>query len=231
MILWKSNKSKLLLLAIYPSWHPLRSLKNQELIFDTSIYKTSFYKNLFPYFYPSSSQNGWLCKICPNFTPCSRFQTSIEKVGGLGDHPSQIVEFRIRKTLKNWLFKIDIHLCIKFLWKLTWVARLTLQMPTPENGQTQSNNLSESDWLSLFDHFVGLVLKGFKKTTHEWFVLKSLFHVIHFLVLKNWAYTHNFKDSVELISQFGGNQFAIICFLGPRIHSICLPSTFPNSLK
>ena len=36
-------------------------------------------------------------------------------------------------------------------------------------------------------------------------MLKSLFRVLHLLVLKNWAYTHNFKDLVELISQCGGN--------------------------
>ena len=76
--------------------------------------------------------------------------------------------------------------------------------------------LSLIDCLSLFDHFVGLVLKGFKKTTHEWFVLKSLFCVIHFLMLKNWAYTHNFKDSVELISQFGGNELCNHLLFGPK---------------
>ena len=32
---------------------------------------------------------------------------------------------------------------------------LTLEAPTPQNGQTHSNNC-----LSVFDHFVGLALKG-----------------------------------------------------------------------
>ena len=34
-------------------------------------------------------------------------------------------------------------------------------MPTPQNGQTQSNNsLAFTNSLSVFDHFVGLALKG-----------------------------------------------------------------------
>ena len=36
---------------------------------------------------------------------------------------------------------------------------LTLWAPTPQNGQTHSNN-SSAECLSVFDHFVGLVLKG-----------------------------------------------------------------------
>ena len=39
-----------------------------------------------------------------------------------------------------------------------------------------------------------------KKTTHNRFILKSLFQVLHFLVLKNWTHTHNLKDLVEIIS-------------------------------
>ena len=38
---------------------------------------------------------------------------------------------------------------------------LTLSAPTPQNGQTQSNNSSVfADELSVFDHFVGLPLKS-----------------------------------------------------------------------
>ena len=40
------------------------------------------------------------------------------------------------------------------------------QVPTPQNGQTRSNNFSivfdPTKCLSMFDHFVGLVLKGLR---------------------------------------------------------------------
>ena len=44
---------------------------------------------------------------------------------------------------------------------------LTLQAPTPEDGQTHSNNSSANEQprncLSMFDHFVGLAVKGLSK--------------------------------------------------------------------
>ena len=38
-------------------------------------------------------------------------------------------------------------------------------MPTPQNGQTHSNNLSAiyQQIVCVFDHFVGLAIKGLKK--------------------------------------------------------------------
>ena len=36
---------------------------------------------------------------------------------------------------------------------------LTLKVPIPQNDQTQSNNFP-TNYLSVFDHFVGLSLKG-----------------------------------------------------------------------
>ena len=41
--------------------------------------------------------------------------------------------------------------------KITAAKALTLQAPTPQNGQTHSNNSS--------DHFLGLALKALKKST------------------------------------------------------------------
>ena len=55
-----------------------------------------------------------------------------------------------------------------------------------------------------------------KKTANNRFVLKLLFRVLHFLVLKNWAYTHNFKDLVELISQCGGHELRSYLLFGPK---------------
>ena len=48
-------------------------------------------------------------------------------------------------------------------------------------------------------------------------MLKSLFWVLHFLVLKNWTYTHNFnKNLVELISQCGGGELCNHLLSGPK---------------
>ena len=45
------------------------------------------------------------------------------------------------------------------------LSRLTLKTPTPQNGQTHSNNSSAvGDELFECDHFVGLALKGLKLT-------------------------------------------------------------------
>ena len=51
--------------------------------------------------------------------------------------------------------------------KITAAEALTLQAPTPQNGQAHSNNSSVcfSKILSVFDHFVGLALKTLKKST------------------------------------------------------------------
>ena len=44
---------------------------------------------------------------------------------------------------------------------------LTLSVPTPQNGETHSNNLS------VFDNFVGLVLKAFNFNSHCLAILVS----------------------------------------------------------
>ena len=45
--------------------------------------------------------------------------------------------------------------------RLKWVNVLTIKVPTTQNGQTHSVCRKQlTNCLSLFDHFVGLVLKG-----------------------------------------------------------------------
>ena len=51
-------------------------------------------------------------------------------------------------------------LCLRFLKKIA-VLMSTLYAATSQNGQTHSNN-SSANCLSMFDHFVGLVLKGLR---------------------------------------------------------------------
>ena len=47
--------------------------------------------------------------------------------------------------------------------KITAAKALTLQAPTPQNGQTHSNNSSAN--CRRIDHFLGLALKALKKST------------------------------------------------------------------
>ena len=45
---------------------------------------------------------------------------------------------------------------------------LTLQESTPQNGQTHSNNSSAiTNCLIVFDHFVGLALKGLRNSKRQ----------------------------------------------------------------
>ena len=46
--------------------------------------------------------------------------------------------------------------------KITAAKALTLQAPTPQNGQTHSNNSSAN--CRRIDHFLGLALKALKKS-------------------------------------------------------------------
>ena len=36
------------------------------------------------------------------------------------------------------------------------------------------------------------------------------------MVIKNWAYTHNFKDMLELVSQCGGDKVKTHLLYGPK---------------
>ena len=54
-------------------------------------------------------------------------------------------------------------------------------MPTPQNGQTLSNNLLvTADELSMSDHFVGLTLKGLRYRIHKDIGTRSIKLIEHF---------------------------------------------------
>ena len=55
------------------------------------------------------------------------------------------------------------------------VPILTLWAPTPQNGETQSNNLP-TNCLSRSSHFVGLALKGLNTLTKNDYTVKDSFH-------------------------------------------------------
>jgi hypothetical protein len=57
---------------------------------DIRVKSTSRYETVFPDFYFSSAENGWLCKICTSFAhgPAGN-RAFIDKPGNLGDHPTE----------------------------------------------------------------------------------------------------------------------------------------------
>ena len=54
------------------------------------------------------------------------------------------------------------------------------------------------------------------KTTQNRFAIKSFFRIIHFMVIKNWAYNNNFKDLVELIGNCGGSEIKTHLISSPK---------------
>ena len=57
-------------------------------------------------------------------------------------------------------------------------AYLTFSASTPQTGQTNSNNsLAEKDCLSVFEHFVGLVLTGFTLCENSFYCSRFLLYL------------------------------------------------------
>ena len=48
------------------------------------------------------------------------------------------------------------------------------------------------------------------------FVIKSFFRVVHSMILKNWAYTHNFRNVFDLISQCGCKEISSHLIMAPK---------------
>ena len=56
---------------------------------DIRLKSTEKYETLFPDFYFSASQNGWMCKICTTFATGQGHRAFIERPGNIGDHPTE----------------------------------------------------------------------------------------------------------------------------------------------
>ena len=54
------------------------------------------------------------------------------------------------------------------------------------------------------------------KNDHNRFVIKSFFRIVHSMIIKNWAYTHNFNDVVDLISQCGSKEISSHLIMAPK---------------
>ena len=66
----------------------LPSKKNKKTK-DIRLKSTEKYETLFPDFYFSASQNGWICKICISFATGQGDRAFIERPGNIDDHPTE----------------------------------------------------------------------------------------------------------------------------------------------
>ena len=48
------------------------------------------------------------------------------------------------------------------------------------------------------------------------FVIKSFFRIVHSMIIKNWAYTHNFHDVIDLLSQCGSKEISSHLIMAPK---------------
>ena len=48
------------------------------------------------------------------------------------------------------------------------------------------------------------------------FLIKSFFRIVHSMIIKNWAYTHNFHDVVDPIGQCGGKEISPHLIIAPK---------------
>ena len=166
----------------------LSALETQKLKVYLRVKTTSKYETMFPYFYFSASNNGWYCKTCPNFASGTGLRAFIEKPGGFGDHPGD---------------RVALHLNSK------------RHMDTVKNKQTYKEVQAKYSSVHTLLKEANIA-KQLMNENQNLFVIKSFFRVIHFLIVKKWAYTHNFKDLVDLISQCGGMEVRKHLDFGPR---------------
>ena len=149
---------------------------------------TESYERIFPDFFYSASQQGWLCKTCTSFAAGTGSQAFVEKPGSLGEHPT---------------------------------ARFTEHCQSTRHETAMKNKSAYSEmakhdtnvWHLMCDHYLSSVSQ---KCSKNRFVLKSFFRILHVMIKKNWAYTHNFRDIVELISICGGNEISSHLLTSPR---------------
>ena len=140
---------------------------------------TRNYEIQFPDFYYSESEDGWFCKTCVSFASSARDERPfIDTPGGFGDHPSH---------------RAALHLAS---------ARHKQSILNKQAFNELRNNHSK-----VYKLLVDASLSNEIATINQnRFVIKSFFRVIHFMVIKNWGYTQNFKDVIEFIGNCGGNE-------------------------
>ena len=124
---------------------------------DIRLKSTEKYETLFPDFYFSASQNGWMCKICTTFANGQDDRAFIERPGNIGDHPTERFTDHLKTkghkdALSNRMAYLEMCNRGTDVWKLAREASL---------ASTAT------------------------KIDHNRFVIKSLFRIVHPMIIKN----------------------------------------------
>ena len=137
------------------------------------------YELHFPNFFYSSSLNGWFCKVCTNFAPLGVQERSfIEIPGGFGNHPTD------RSSLYLYSKRHQQSVLNKQAFNELCTKNMDVYKLLVEDSH--ANQVDQSN--------------------QNRFVMKRFFRITHFMIMKNWGYTHNFQDVVKLVSECGGNE-------------------------
>ena len=113
------------------------------------------------------------------------------------------LEFYYCVVGKGWFYKTCVSFS-QFLWNN--LTRSTIHYQSYHKNRQSYNTLARKCtkvWKML--HEASLTLKINKTDTHR-FPLRSFFRFMHLLVKENWAQTHNFKNVVNLVAEFGGKE-------------------------
>ena len=100
-------------------------------------------------------------------------------------------------------------------WKLYFAWLITLKAPTPQNDQTHSNNSSATadKFLSVFDHFVTLALKGLMY--NQWTLLfeETMFRSQDICIFLHFWWMYKFKISDGIIDFTATQKLNLWLFL------------------
>ena len=147
------------------------------------------YELHFPNCFYSSSLNGWFCKVCTNFAPLGVQERSfIEIPGGFGNHPTD------RSSLYLYSKRHQQSVLNKQAFNELCTKNMDVYKLLVEDShanQVDQSNQNRS-------------------------VMKRFFRTTHFIIMKNWCYTHNFQDVVKLVSDCGGNEVKIHLISSPK---------------
>ena len=118
---------------------------------------TEKYETLFPDFYFSACQNGWMCKICTSFNTGQGDHAFIERPGNIGDHATErftdhLKTKRHKDALSNRTAYLEMCNRGTDVWKLAREASLASTATKIDRNR---------------------------------FVIKSFFRIVHSMIMKN----------------------------------------------
>ena len=75
------------------------------------------------------------------------------------------------------------------------------------------------------------LVSNITKTDSNGFAIKSFFHFICSMIIKNWTYNHNFSDVVDLVAHCGGKEISTHLIMAPKNATFMSPEYIRESIK